>query len=141
MATGTIPYASVPGWPNPPLGLFEACQAAVPQGFVTRDPTGIVTSDVATVTAIMSAYSGGASELTFHKMQKQMALDALFDASFDLAKFIRAGTSSTITAANVGAFLAQTTNNYRSLRAQIAAGATVAIVDAININNGWPANP
>jgi hypothetical protein len=75
------------------------------------------------------------------RTQKQTALDALFDANFDLAKFIRGGTATTITAANVGTFLATITNNYRSLRAQIAAASTLATLNAININSGWPSNP
>jgi hypothetical protein len=68
-------------------------------------------------------------------------LDALLDNNFDLKAFIRAGTSSAVTAANVGTFLAQITNNYRSLRSQIAAATTVAQLQAIDINAGWPGNP
>ncbi len=72
---------------------------------------------------------------------KQQALDDLLDGNFDLKAFIRAGTSATITAANVGSFLATITNNYRSLRAQIAAAASVSAINAINFNSGWPNNP
>lgn len=73
--------------------------------------------------------------------QKQAQLDALFDANFDLPKFIRAGASTGVTAAGVGTFLAQITNNYRTLRASIAAAASVAAVAAIDVTTGWPANP
>jgi hypothetical protein len=100
-----------------------------------------ITGDKATVQALIAGYAGSAAELAFHKAAKQTALDALFDAQFDLAKFIRAGTSTTITATNVGTFLATITNNYRSLRASIAAAGTAAAVDAINVAGGWPANP
>jgi hypothetical protein len=79
--------------------------------------------------------------LTAAKALKQAALDDQFDSKFDLTKFIRGGTATTITATNVGNFLAQITNNYRTLRAQIAAASTVAIVQAIDITAGWPANP
>lgn len=75
------------------------------------------------------------------KAQKQTVLDEQFDNKFDLAKFIRGGNSTTITANNVGTFLATITNNYRSLRASIAAAATVDAVVAIDLTAGWPGNP
>lgn len=145
MAPGIIPYSSVPGWPSPPVGLFETCESALAStgfaSFVSRGPDGVMVSDVATVNAVLASYAGSALELSYNKTQKQTALDVLFDANFDLAKFIRGGTSTTITAANVGTFLATITNNYRSLRAQIANASTLAILNAVNINSGWPANP
>ena len=64
-----------------------------------------------------------------------------FEANFNLVTFIENGTVSNLTAAQVGTFLATIANNYRSLRAQIAAATTVAQVQAININSGWPSNP
>lgn len=76
-----------------------------------------------------------------YQAAKQAQLDALFDIKFDLAKFIRAGTATTVTAANVGTFLSQITNNYRTLRASIAAAASVAAVNAIDVTAGWPSNP
>lgn len=79
--------------------------------------------------------------IAFLRAQKQGALDAFFDANFDLKAFIRAGSAATVTAANVGTFLATITNNYRALRASIAAAADAATVNAININSGWPSNP
>ena len=140
---GIIPYSALP---NPvPAGLFEACEAALgAAGFsttVTRAPDGVHVSDVPTVTATIAAYSGSATELAYHKVQAQTALDAAFNANFDLAAFIRAGTATGITATQVGTFLATITNNYRSLRAAIANAATVAAVNAVNIAAGWPANP
>jgi hypothetical protein len=71
----------------------------------------------------------------------QSQLDALLDNNFDLRAFIRAGTSTTVTATNIGTFLATINNNYRTLRAQIVAASTAAAVQAININSGWPSNP
>jgi len=71
----------------------------------------------------------------------QAQLDDLLDNHFDLPKFIRAGTSTTVTATNVGTFLATIVDNYRTLRAQIAAATSFAQLNAININSGWPSNP
>jgi hypothetical protein len=126
--------------PNPvPIGLKEAIEAAGHS--ITAEPAGWAVDDAVAVQAIINSYAGSAAELQWHKKQKQIALDQLFDAHFDLTKFIRDGTATSITATNVGTFLAQITNNYRSLRANIAAAATVAVVDAINVNLGWPSNP
>lgn len=140
---GTIPYSSLP---SPiPSGLFLACETALANaGFstlVSRAPEGIIVADVPTVTAAISAYAGSAAELAYHKAAKQLALDTAFNANFDLAAFIRGGTASNVTAAQVGTFLATITNNYRSMRAAIANAANVATVDAINIASGWPSNP
>lgn len=144
MATpGVIPYGSIPS-PSP-AGLLEACENALTAAgfapYVTRAPDGVHVSDVPTVTVTISAYVGSAAQLAYTKAQKQTALDAAFDTNFDLTKFIRGGTATNITAANVGTFLATITNNYRSLRASIANAANVAAVNAININSGWPVNP
>jgi hypothetical protein len=139
MAAGIIAVNTIPGWPNPADGLTTAARSAgITWSF---EPDGLHVSDVAASNALISSYSGSAAQLAYSKTQKQIALDALFDANFDLAKFIRGGTSTAITAANVGTFLAAITNNYRSLRANIAAAASVSAVLAININSGWPSNP
>jgi hydrogenase maturation factor len=71
----------------------------------------------------------------------QAALDLLLDMNFDLKAFIRAGTSTTVTGTNVGTFLATICDNYRTIRASIAAATTLTQLNAININSGWPANP
>ena len=143
MPAGTIPYSA---FPSPiPAGLFEAVETALSAaGFVPRcdrAPDGLHVSDMGTATTALSNYAGSAAQLAFVKTQKQTALDAVFDANFDLSKFIRGGASTNITAANVGTFLATITNNYRSLRASISGAANVSAVNAININSGWPANP
>lgn len=140
---GVIPTNSLP---NPiPDGLVAACESAlIAAGFsplMSFAPDGVHVSDVATVNATMASYVGSAGQLAFNKAQKQAALDVLFDGNFDLSAFIKSGTSTAITAANVGTFLATITNNYRSLRAQIANASTLAILNAININSGWPSNP
>lgn len=75
------------------------------------------------------------------KQKKQAALDAFLDANFDFKAFIRAGTVSNLTGAQVGTFIASSSNNYRSIKASIAAASTVAAVNAINVTTGWPANP
>lgn len=82
-----------------------------------------------------------ATALEIARAAKQRSLDSLFDANFDLSKFIRGGTVANVTAANVGAFLAQITNNYRSIRASISGAADVAALNTINVNVGWPNNP
>lgn len=133
-----LPITSLPGWPSPPNGLISKLAEVTPC-FVS--PDGLNVGDVTVAQNFISTYVGSATELSFNKTQKQTALDALFDANFDLAKFIRGGTITTITAANVGTFLATIANNYRSLRAQIAAASSVAALNAININAGWPSNP
>ena len=145
MASGIISYNGIPGWPTPAAGLFEACEnALLAAGFpatVSRRPDGVFVSDLATANGVIAAYVGGSTELSYNKAQKQIALDVLFDSNFDLAAFIRGGTSTAITATNVGNFLATITNNYRSLRAQIANAPTLAILNAVNVNSGWPSNP
>lgn len=145
MAAGTIAYASIPGWPSPAAGLFEACEAALATaGFstvVSRAPDGLHVSDVATVNTAMAAYSGGAAQLAYAKAQKQAALDTLLDNNFDLKAFIRAGTASNIALGAVDAFLRAIANNYRSKRTSIAGAANVAAVTAIDVTAGWPANP
>src|SRR5579859_7126010 len=47
----------------------------------------------------------------------QVQLDLLLDNNFDLKQFIRAGQLTTVTATNVGTFLATICDNYRTLRA------------------------
>lgn len=145
MAAGIIAVSSIPGWPSPPPGLAAYCQAAlVTAGFsqvYVISPDGLHVTDVPTVTAAFASFAGSASELSYWKTQQQAALDALFDANFDLAKFIRGGNATGITATNVGTFIATITNNYRTLRTSIAAAANVAAVQAINVNSGWPSNP
>ena len=73
--------------------------------------------------------------------QKKEQLDIFFDKNFDLAKFIKTGTVSTITGAQIGTFLAQMTNNYRTLKSNIASAATIPAVQAIDVTSGWPSNP
>jgi hypothetical protein len=145
MSAGTIPVANIPGWPNPPPGLMPACQKSLDDaqisGSVSMRAQGLHTPDVANTTAVLNSYSGGTDELNFAKNDKQTRLDTLVDENFDLKAFIRDGTITTVTGANVGNYLAQITNNYRSLRSQIANAASVAAVNAINLNQGWPSNP
>ena len=132
--------------PTPvPAGLRdtieEAGHVAINEWDATHTFNVWMCDDPVAVQAIISTYSGSASELAWWKAQHQAALDELFNANFDLAKFIRAGTATGITAQNVGNFLVTITNNYRTLRADIAAATTVAGVQAIVITSGWPANP
>lgn len=75
------------------------------------------------------------------KALKQAQLDAFFNAHFDLASFIRDGTVTTVTATQVGTFLATITNNYRTIRANKDAAGTIAAAMAIDVTAGWPSNP
>jgi hypothetical protein len=104
-------------------------------------PDGLHVGDVTAAQSYFSSYVGSSAQLQWNQAKLLADLDALLDNNFDLKAFIRAGTSSAVTAANVGTFLAQITNNYRSLRSQIAAATTVAQLQAIDINAGWPGNP
>jgi hypothetical protein len=146
MAAGIIQVASIPGWPNNvPAGLAEACENALEAaGFSPKyvvHPDGIHVSDVPTVNNVFATYVGGADELNHHKTLKQAELDAFFDQFFDFDQFIRTGTATSVTATQVGNFLAQITNNYRTLRASIKNASSVAVVEAINVQSGWPNNP
>ena len=145
MAAGYIASTLIPGWPSPVIGVMEQLyQTLHDAGFINTPalaPEGLYVPDISISTSFLASYVGSASELSFHKTLKQSELDAFFDANFVLTEFIRNGTSTSITGANVGAFLAQITNNYRSLRIQIQAATAVAQVDAINVKSGWPANP
>lgn len=132
--------------PDPaPAGLFETIEAAGHSAAIEWNAarTGVVwqCDDAAAVQAIVVGYSGSAAELAWWKSKMQAALDDLLDDNFDLKAFIRAGASISVTAAGIGNFLATINNNYRTLRASIAAASTVAAVQAVNINAGWPANP
>jgi hypothetical protein len=144
MASGIISVATIPGWPSPVAGVMEELAASLVAGgfappFIA--PDGVHVGDVTTAQNFLNGYSDSATQLQWNKWQMQTALDALLDNNFDLKAFIRAGTSTAVTAANVGTFLATIVDNYRSLRASIAAATTMAQLQAININSGWPNNP
>lgn len=79
--------------------------------------------------------------LAIQQALKQAQLDAILGADVDIIVMVQNGSVTTLTGTQVATFLANSTNNYRSLRAQIAAATTAAQVQAININAGWPANP
>jgi hypothetical protein len=136
MAPGIIPVTSIPGWPTPLAGIMQQLPVAA---FLS--PNGLNVADVPTAEDYLSTYSGSAAQLSWNQQQLQAQLDALLDDKSDLVAFICAGTNSSLTATNVGGFLASITNNYRSLRAQISAATSLAQLQAININQGWPSNP
>jgi hypothetical protein len=113
---------------------------------MVSDADNSVTSTIApgwTSDSVTTAYNAFQATwpLATVQAQKQALLDLMFDAKFDLKAFIRSGSATNIAAAGVGTFLATITNNYRSLRAQIAAAPTSAAVLAIDITSGWPVNP
>ena len=144
MAAGHIPHSLLPGWPSPIAGVRENLDFVLKDngvGVSALSPDGIWVGDVQIATDFLSTYNGSAIEVVWYKKRKLINLDEQFDKNFDLAKFIRNGTATNITAANVGTFLAAITNNYRSLRAAINAASDIAAVNAINLNSGWPSNP
>lgn len=85
--------------------------------------------------------AGAFDPFPYAKTRKQAALDKLLYDNFDFVKFIRAGSSTSITGNNIGNFLATITNNYRTKRAAITAATTQADLDAVNLATGWPNNP
>ena len=130
---------------NPPQGLIPFVKTTLRNAGkddkITLAPDGLHCSDATLVLSAIAAYVGSATELADAKATKQAALDALLDQNFDFKAFIRAGTATGITGANIGTFLATITNNYRTLRSAIASASTVQNVQAVNINSGWPNNP
>ena len=145
MPAGNIPTSSIPGWPNPSAGLMPACQTSLDNakinGALFIGPQGLHTPDLANTNAVLSTYSGSATELTYAKDAKKKLLFDLCDTQYDLRALADSGTTASLTSTNVGTYLANVGNNYRTLKGQINAAANVAAVNAININAGWPAYP
>lgn len=56
-------------------------------------------------------------------------------------QFFDGGTLTTITAANVGNFLASAINNYRTIKKNIQNATTSAQVIVIDVTAGYPSNP
>jgi hypothetical protein len=105
-------------------------------------PSGMILA-VYNASTFAAAVTTWNNSLTLSQWQAiwQSNLDIFLDQFMNLNAFIRAGTLTNVTGTQVGNFLATICNNYRTLRASIAAAATPAAVQAININSGWPANP
>lgn len=98
---------------------------------------GYRATDVDGASAIINNSGGW---LAVAKAIKRRELDEFLRDNFDLISFIMGG-SATVNANQVGTFLANITNNYRSIKASIAAQTTVAGVVGINVAGGWPNNP
>jgi hypothetical protein len=79
--------------------------------------------------------------LVIQQALTQAQLDQLLAQKADTVNMVQGGQNSSTTGTGVANYLSASTNNYRSLRAQIAAATTAGQVQAININAGWPANP
>jgi hypothetical protein len=143
MAAGIISPTLLPGWPFPLAGSREQLDETLKaNGFALSilSPDGLFVGDVTTATNFLPAYPGSASELSFNRTAKKDELDAYFRTYFDLTNFIMQGTVQ-VSATNVGNFIAQITNNYRSLKSQIASAANMTALNAIDITKGWPNNP
>jgi hypothetical protein len=144
MAAGIIPPANVPGWPNLALGMIPTCSKKmtdIGNKAVFMSNAGVHTPDTTATQATLNTYAGSSDELTYNQTVKQQALFDLVVAKYNLRELADLGTTTTMTGTQVGTYLAGVGNNYRSLKAQIKAAATVAAVNAININAGWPAYP
>lgn len=116
-------------------GLPEALTAAGLR--VVQKGAQWLASDAVAAQAIVDSYD----PLPWLKQKKQATLDKHFDEHCDLPRFIREGTVITVTSTQVGNFLRDVTNNYRTLRAQIASAVDQAALSAIDIASGWPSNP
>lgn len=81
------------------------------------------------------------TSLIIQQALKQAQLDQLLAANADIVHLVQGGQNNTTTGTGIANYLSSATNNYRSLRSQIATATTAAQVQAININAGWPANP
>jgi len=145
MPAGNIPVSSIPGWPTPPEGYMAACQTSLDnagiKGNLFLSPQGLHTPDVANTTAVLNGYVGSSAELTYAKDTRKRSLYDLVDNYYDLRALADGNTTTNLSANTVGTYLANVGNNYRTKKAAINAAATVAAVNAVNINTGWPAYP
>lgn len=132
-----INYSAIPA--TPAAGFISTVEAK--GHFISSSPHSWLVSNASAVQAIYDTYAGGSDELEWNRTQLQGQLDTNLNNNFNLIAFIRDGTLTTLTGTNVANFLANSTNNYRSLRQQIASATTLAQLQAININAGWPSNP
>lgn len=80
-------------------------------------------------------------QIALVKAAKQAELIAYFRRFFDLTEFVLAGSLNTVTVTQLNNFQVQIINNERTLRANIAAAATISAVNAIDLTAGWPSNP
>jgi len=116
-------------------GLHAAIRDA---GFNLWQENGVWLADnAAAVQALIDSFD----VLAFAKARKIELLDRESEARIGLLVFIRAGTLTTVTATQFSTFMAGVTNRYRVIRQQINNATTVAEVQALALNTGWPANP
>lgn len=107
------------------------------RGYFLQINDGVArSSDDAAVQSIIDTYD----PLPYLKAKKAAILQANADDRIDLFKLIDSG-SAQITNAQFTTFMVAMTNRYRSLKAQIAAAADQAALNAIDISSGWPGNP
>jgi hypothetical protein len=143
MAAGYISPSLLPGWPAVVAGARESLDDTLSASSFSTSmmaPEGLHVGDIPTATSFLNSYVGSSTELSWNKDNKKAALDTYFTTYFDLTEFIMQGTVQ-VSATNVGNFIAQITNNYRSLKSQIANAANMTALNAIDITKGWPNNP
>ena len=108
-----------------------------------RSVASVTTAPGQTQAQIDAAYAAYQNtwSIGFWEQQQLAALNAYFYTNYNFDTLIVSGTVSTLTAAQVSAFIAAVINNYRGIRAAINNAVTVPAVRAINVKAGWPANP
>ena len=126
--------------PNPtPTGLKEAIEHA--GHVVTHAPEGWLVDDAVAVQNIISSYSGSANELGYWQRRRLAEAAAEYLRRIDPLVTADGATDTTVTAATLGGYQASCVNNYRTLKAQIAAAPTASGLQAISPLSGWPAFP
>jgi hypothetical protein len=120
---------------SPPDGLVEALEAA---GIIVlrEGPVWKVSDPVAA-----RAIAAGHSPLPAMKRERLARLDEAADARLGLTAIMRAGSSTSVTGAQMSNYLAAATNRYRVLRAAVQNAADATALRAIDFTTGWPNNP
>lgn len=122
---------------------------------LSSDPTYVAWTKTGSITAPVDSEASLGQTLAFYidslttrtstslpiqQAIKQAELDKLLITNADVVTMVKGGQNSSTTGTGIANFLSTSTNNYRSLRTQIANATSAAQVQGININAGWPAN-
>ncbi len=85
MASGYIPFTSIPGWPTPLAGAREAMDATLAAANFDvshSDNNGLWVGDVTTAQNSLSSYVGSAAQLAWNQNLQQEALATLYGSKF-----------------------------------------------------------